>query len=342
VEQPPFQRRAVANPDVDRGVHLFPDARHAEKDARRHFGEVLAHRFDRLAEMHHGTGGQRNELRKNLLRHMAERQVGEQAVVLGGLENLAVDGRQPQHVAVGEDHTLGLGRGARGVDQRAPAVGIQGAEPVLDLCGLQCRGRLATAGDEGLPGAESRIGVQVEAARLDDDDAPQMGQRLRRGQQLVRLLLVLDHRHRRPAMVEHVGHIRRRMRGVNPGRQQAQGLGAQIGKQPFRAVVGEDGNTVAGLQALGPQRLGDAHHLVQVGLPGERPPEPAPFFAQGDPLGPVVGEHRHPPRQGVADALAEGAVEWMRIHRSRPWEGTGASSRSSRLRFSRGSGFSLT
>ncbi len=83
-----LEPRRVGHPDLDRGEHLLPHARDRREDRRLHVAQVLRERGAALAEVDDVAGGGGVDHRAEALGDVAQRQVGEDLVVAGGVEGL--------------------------------------------------------------------------------------------------------------------------------------------------------------------------------------------------------------------------------------------------------------
>ena len=149
----------------DAGVELLPDARHAEEDRRLHLLEVVRHLLDRLGEVDAHAGGDRPVDREHLLGDVRERQVRERRSRSGAMSVSSLRARRgPREVRVREHHALGRAGGARGVDQRREAVGLErvdALEEPLVVDGVALR-------EELLPREHDRIVDACGAAHQHD------------------------------------------------------------------------------------------------------------------------------------------------------------------------------
>jgi hypothetical protein len=68
-------------------------------------------------------------------------------------------------------------------------------------------------------------------------------------------------------------------------------LGGELGDQPFRAVVAEDGDHVAALHAQLGKAVGEVVHPPGVLRPCHRLPDPVPLLLQRDRPRPGRGVH---------------------------------------------------
>jgi len=110
----------------DAVVDRLPDARHGGEHGRRHGRQILleaaAVGVDEL-----GAGGERQIVHDPLV-HVPGRQHRKEAVGIGDVQYRADFAHIAEQVAVRQHHTLGLGGGATGVDDRQQVVGRDGGD----------------------------------------------------------------------------------------------------------------------------------------------------------------------------------------------------------------------
>ena len=104
--------------------------------------------------------------------------------------------------------------------------------------------------------------VVAQAARLVVDDVLEPRQPLRDRQDLVDLLLVLDHRERDLGMLEHVGHLVGDRVRLDRHRHAAEHLRGRHRPVEPRPVVADDGDLVAALEPELSQADAQGAHLV--------------------------------------------------------------------------------
>ena len=147
--------------------------------------------------------------------------------------------RLPEHVVIGQHHPLGPAGGARGVEDDA---GIRprsfrdfGPEEV----GIGLVVPLAIGLDVAEVADEVRI-VVAKALRPEVHDGLDAGDLLADLEELVDLLLILDHRETRPAVLDHVGELVRDRVLVHGDRDPAEGLGGTHRPVEPRPVLPDD------------------------------------------------------------------------------------------------------
>src|SRR5215813_1697776 len=121
----------------------------------------------------------------------------------------------------------------------------------------------------------------VEAVHVVHDDLHELWAARAHLEDLVELLLVLREEEARAAVVDDVFDLARRVRGVDAVGDAASAQRAHVRVDPLRAVVGHDGDDVAGTEAEGDQAKGDVAHPLSVLAPAYGAPDAEMFLAHG-------------------------------------------------------------
>jgi len=240
--------------------------------------------------------------RDHLLADPGERQEAEELIVaidrVLGHEARA----DPQQVRVREHRELRLGRRARGGAEDRHVVG----PALLDLV-LPPAGRALGAAALHLGELDQvRLLVGLQASRVVMDHPLDMvdGTSLHELYELVDLLLVSGHHEAHPRMGEQVRHLVSDGVGKEPEGSAPERLGGELGDHPLWAVVAEDGDRLASVEAeAGKPRREVAHALLVLG-PGDRLPDSVALLAQRMTAWVLGGALAQQPRQRRAWAHA--------------------------------------
>ena len=271
--------------DRQRGVHLFPDARHAQEDAGRNLAQVFLHGADRLAKVHLRTQVGGHEAGQHLLGDVAQRQVGQVAGARVHAQALDDAGHHAADVAPRQHGALGFAGGTRGVDHQADVVQALRRQRRVDG-GLRA-GLLAQALDLGEGGDQFALGGReaAQALGLHDDDLFERRQAGTRFEQLVGLLLVLADHHRDVGVADDVGHLAARTGWVDADGDGADQPGAHLRQHPFNAVLRQHADMAARRNAQGRQSEGEGTGAAVVVGPGEGFPDAEVLLPDGDARG---------------------------------------------------------
>jgi hypothetical protein len=143
----------------------------------------------------------------------------------------------------------------------------------------------------------------VSRARVVVEDGDDLGKPVDHLQDLVDLLLVLRDHHLGVAVIDDVGDLVEVGILVDAHRGRARRLRGQLGADPGRPVVAEDGHLVAASDAQLHEAQRKVAHVREVSGPARRMPDAEPLLAQGRAL--AVG-------RGVAQQeLGEGVAGWI-------------------------------
>ena len=293
----PAKAAGLADLDLDGGVQLLPDARHAQEQRGRDLAQVGLDGAQALGKVHHRARAQRQMNGVDLLGHMAQRQVRH-----GGVRRrAAVDGVGARghggDVAVADHRGLGAARGAAGEDhQRGVLQGLRRQALLHHARPLGLEG--GAQGAHFLEGQQVVNVVAAQALGVDHHHMGQRGQAFAHLKHLVQLLLVFTHHHGGVAGLEQVFHLRRGRGGVHPHRDRAHQAAAQLGEHPFLAVLADDGAVAAFGQAQLDQAQAKVARRLFVARPGDGLPDAVVLLAQ---------RHRRRARGGpVAQLLRQG------------------------------------
>ena len=207
------------------------------------------------------------------------------------------------HVAVRQNHTLRLARGARGVEHHTGVVIGQLFTACLEIGDELVIGGTALVLNMAIF-MERMVIVFPHAARIDVDHVLELVQVLLNLDDLVDLLLVLDDREARAAMTKDVFHLFRRAVVIDRDRDRAHGLGRDHREIEMRAVAPDDGDEIAFVYPKVDETEGKSFDLFLGFRPGPGLPDPELLL-------PICGLLR---KQGGVSAAK--APEWTQVPRS--------------------------
>ncbi len=259
-----LQRARLGALGLHAGLDLLPDPRDAQEEVRAHLAEVLGQLLEALREVDAGPGGEREQVRDDLLGDVGERQVADEAVRAAYGQDLPRLLRDEEEVALGQHHALRLAGGARGVDERGHVVRPRGGSAATDL------------GVVGFlpPGEEIRPADDTRARRhlVHQHDRLQPGRRLSAGLEPLERFAVLDHRHHGLRVLGDVAALLGGAVRVDPGRARPHRDRREVGDEPLRAVLGQDHDPLARLDAGRHEGTGGSTDAVAVLAPRDRLP----------------------------------------------------------------------
>src|SRR5262249_42996824 len=155
--------------------------------------------------------------------------------------------------------------------------------------------RLAAEPLDFLEADDLRLAVALEAARVVDDDPLQAWQIGTDAEDLVGLLLGLDHHDPRLAVLDNVAHLRRQAADVNADGNRAERLGAQLRVEPCRSVAADDRDGFGPPQAERLETKTKGADVPRVVLPCHLLPDAVLLLTQGNLAAAVAlgvgGEH---------------------------------------------------
>ena len=213
-------------------MELAPDPRHTKKHRRPGTAQVFDKGFQTLGKKDALPGIDRRHLHKHAFRHMAQRQVGQQAILFTDIEQLDGTRGGKSKIAVIVHHPLGRTRGARGVDDGHQLLGR----------------RTGTIGDRraALQVAPQMIETSAGAQR-QTDAAHSCGYAGRHGRPIVQLA---DKGQLGFGMLQHLTYrfgsqVRIKRHRDMPGHPDG-----QVSHNPVRAILGNDGNATERFELL--------------------------------------------------------------------------------------------
>ena len=280
VEHPLLEPARVLHPDHDVRQQVLVDARRREVEGGADLPEVGHHRGRALRAVDAEAGEVGLPVGEDVVADPGHRQVGEDVLVRAEALELGPRPRLPEHVVVGQHHPLGPAGGARGVEDDA---GIR-PRPLRDFgpeeVGIGLVVPLAVGLDVAEVADEVRI-VVPEALRPEVHDGLDAGNLLADLEELVDLLLVLDHREARPAVLDHVGQLVRDRVLIHGNGDPAEGLGGTHRPVQARPVVPDDRELVAAPEAEGGETARERLDLAEGLVPVPRLPDPEFLLTDG-------------------------------------------------------------
>ena len=183
---------------------------------------------------------------------------------------------------MGEHGQLGAAGRARGGADHGHVVAAAGGDLLVE----PARVGLGPLPAGGLDGGElEEVGhlVELEAAGVVVDDLLDTREPVLQLDDLVDLFLVLGHHQPDLPVGEDVDDLLPHAGRVDPHGAGAERLGGQLGDQPLRPVVAEDGHHLAGADAEGGEAVGEVAHPGVELAPGGGLPDPVALLLDGDP-----------------------------------------------------------
>ena len=279
---------------------IFVDARRGEGVGGADFAAVFTHGLRALRTVDAKTGGEGLGIGKHVIADPGERKISDDLFVgPEAVETVAVD-RRDDEIVEREHHALGSSGRAGGVEHDGEILASPGGNsgfPALQAAGASAE---AIAADllHIVDPFEPLVVVVAQPARLVVDNEHKARQTLDDGQELVDLLLVLDHRDRHLGMVEDVGHLLGDGVRVDRHRHAAERLRGAHCPVQARPVRANDGNLVVPREPELLQTDGKGAYFVEHLRPG-------PHLPNAEILVPIGGTTRK--QAGVAhQQLGEG------------------------------------
>ena len=206
VEQPFLEPAGIFHPDHHICQLCLEHARRREVIGRPDLAQVKLHGLGALGAVDAEAAPIGLPDGKDEIPDPGHRQVGQHLFVTGQVIELGRGFRRLDDIAIGQHHALGLARRARGVEHDADAVIIQLSAPFLQILD-----QFVIGGAPLLLNVDETVQLVMvvfpQSARVDIDNVLKLMQTLLHLDQLVDLLLILDDRKTRAAMVHHIGHL---------------------------------------------------------------------------------------------------------------------------------------
>jgi hypothetical protein len=229
---------------------------------------------------------------------MGQREEGELLVARARLRDEIGVADLEEDVAMAQHGALGRAGGARGVHENGEVPGPRDLHE-----GIEGTGMLTVVAGAQLEESRERhhliVAEVVEPVHVEHEDLHELGAAGPHLENLVELLLVLREEEAGAAVVDDVLHLPRRVGGVDAVGDAARRDGAEIGVEPLRTVVGDDGHHVARPQPEGDQPEGDPADPVAVLAPGDGAPDAQALLAHGHLLPALLHHLAEEPGQGV-------------------------------------------
>jgi hypothetical protein len=192
------------------------------------------------------------------------------------------------HVAMADHRALRVPRGARRVGEHRDVVGRALLHLGFEMAGM-LRVEAAPLFQHARERAQDGIVVEGEPARIVEDDPLQLGQLGLERQRLVDLLLVLGDDDRGLGVIEHVDQLGRDRILVDRHRDAAQRLRRQLREVELWAVVADNRELVATLEAECRKAEREVAHVVAIGSPVVGLPDAARLLADAGAVGILLG-----------------------------------------------------
>ncbi len=276
VAQPPAGHGRIGIGGI--GEDLFVKARHRVHVRRLDLGQVDDQCLGRLRQAQRQARQHTAVMVHRASVNVAIGQPAQQHV--GRPVGRSVDDRLSiaQQVAVRQHHALGLAGGARGVHEGGQRLPVQ-----LRLAPGQFAGQrpqsTPAARQERSPGADA--GRQIAAQRVKSDDAAQAGQVVAHLAELVELAAGRDKQPAGAGVGQLIANLLRGQGGVGRDIDGGGAEHAHVGDQPFQAVLGEQADAVARLDAGVGQGGGTGQGIGPVLRPGQVVIQAVTLVAQG-------------------------------------------------------------
>ncbi len=263
VEHPALEAGGVFHADHDAGAVVFQHPRRGEVVGRPDLAGIVHYRFRAFRAAHAEAGNVCLGIGNEVVDDPRHRQVGDDRV--GFVQPLQVDADlgNAADVVVGEHDTLGLAGSAGGVEDHRGVLAAAKVDFLVDEA--RVRGDLLAA-----PGLHRREAfhqcrvISGQAAVIIVDDAGDIRAAVADLEHLVHLLLVLGHHEACLGVADDELHFLGHGVVVGGYRDTAQALGGGDGDVQARAVLADDEQLVAALEAQLRQAGGKAGDLVVV------------------------------------------------------------------------------
>ncbi len=242
-----------------------------------------------------------------MIAHPSHRQVGQNIARRFQPVGFHAAARGGDERAMGLTDALGLAGGAGGVEHHRHIIALA----LLDF-GVEKIGVVAVVNPshfhQGVNVVDKGLVVMAHPARVVVDDVLQLRGLLADFQQLIDLLLILDRRETDGGVVQHEQHFRRHRVLIQRHRHAAQALRGAHHHVEMRAVVADDGEVVAALEAQRRQAARQrAHPFGDAG--------PAPGLPNAEIL--LADGGGGPARSGVVEQQARKGLQPLRTSGSR-------------------------
>ena len=242
--------------------------------------------------------------RKHEITHPGHRQVGQHLVAVGQTVKLDRAAGRLDQVGVREQHPFGPAGGAGRVEDGRDIRGAaSGHFPfvVLGVPAVQTRPGL---GDGSQVNQSFDLVVPLQTSGVGVDDRPQFGEAVPDLDELVDLLLVLDHGNPHAGMFANVGNFFGDRILVARNGYGANGLTGSERPIKVRPVVPDDREAVAAIEAQRAESEGQMPDLLGNLGPRPRLPDPEFLLAVGGPITQVLGIGPQKPRECVCSGFS--------------------------------------
>ncbi|MNX71346.1 hypothetical protein D3C86_1026580 [compost metagenome] len=280
-EQGALDQRALVDRAEHPGADLLVDARHADDEGRLDLDQVGGDGVHGLGVSGAGALGEEGVV-GDALEDVAQGQEAQGAVLGLEVDQVQHAARVGRVVAVAEHDPLGVARGARGVDDRGDALGLDGALPVGDLVVVLGAERLAL-GDEVGELDDLETGA-LAGFRVHDHHQAQRVGFLGGFEDLVALLDRRADHDLGAGVVEDVGQLLGREGHVDRDVDGPDALDGHVRLDPLGAVLAQEGDAIArthaGLDQGRSERRDAAIHLAE----GDVVPRPVLLVPEAHPF----------------------------------------------------------
>ena len=284
----PLQPVGVLDAHLQGGQQVLPDARRRHDEVGADLAQVALHRLGLLGDVDGEADLVGQGQRPEGVADPGHGQVGHQLVVGAVAVHLQQPLADREEVAVAEHGPLGEAGGARGVGDDGHVLGaglLHLLLEVVGVLGIELPPHLLHLGQAQEPG----VAVVAHPFGVVVDDLLHVGQLLPQGEELVHLLLVFGQDELGLRVVDDVLHLAGDGVLVDGHGHSAQRLGGHEGPVELGAVVADDGQLVAPLEAQDGQPQGQGLDvLVGVG-PGVGLPDAELLLAHGGLAGEATG-----------------------------------------------------
>ena len=301
--RPALQARGVLGHDLYVRDHVLPDAGRRHEEGGADLAHVLARRVRLLGEVDREPREQPAGHRHHLLPDPGEGQERHEFVARIHRVHAPQLGRHRQQVLVREHGQLGDAGRARGRAQERDVAGPDRGELLVELL-RGSRVPALTQRLDLLEGHQTGCFVAVHPPRIVVDDVLEAGQSVPHLQHLVDLLLILGDDDSRLGGLEHPRQLPGDGVLIESERQNAAGLGRELGDHPFRPVVPDDRDPVPPLDPQLRQSQREGAHPAEVLRPGDLLPDAELLLSQRDLVGAFVGVARKEARKRLVHGAA--------------------------------------
>ena len=297
VEEPALHPAGVFHADHHRGQQAFEDPRRREVVGRADLLQVDRDRAGRLRTVDDVAADQPLRVGEDVLPDPRRRQVGQHLLVLAQLVEAGAGRGAVDQREVGMHHALRVAGGARGEEHRRHVAGLAQRDLLVEE--LRVRGVVGAPGfDQRVQRLQAGLVVLAQAARVVEPDVRDLRAGFAQLEELVHLLLVLDHGHRDLGVVDREDVLVGRRVLVKRHRYRAQRLRRQHHGRQARPVVRHHHDVIAALQPGPGQAAGQLAHQHRQRRPRQALPDAVFLLAQCGRVGAPRRVFEHQPGKG--------------------------------------------